>query len=150
MLVKDKNPAAFAPRPHSFSDLMEMYEANYIRLRLLCGDIRAMPRETVSRLDGGVPVHIQVLERATHTTTLMLTYLFDNGSEDYDRRPDLQVRVYHDSRQAEVISRRCALTGKVQRSWDHNTDSLLLCRWRLNRFLFKWAGYLHRQGHSFK
>ncbi len=146
MIIEKQKQAAFAPRPQSFADLMEMYEVNYIRLRLLCGDIRTLPDESISILPtGGVPVRIKILERSRHTTILIMTYLFD----EKEKRPNLKVQVYHDSRQANVISRRCHITQKNIRAWEKNTDSMLLCRWRLNRFLFKWINYLHRQGHYF-
>ncbi len=139
--------STFAPRPQSFADLMEMYEVNYIHLRLLCGDIRTLPDESISTLPlgGGVPVRIKILERSHHTTILVMTYLFD----EHDKRPDLKIQIYHDSRQADVISRNCYFTQKNIRAWEKNTDSMLICRWRLNRFLFKWINYLHRQGHHF-
>ena len=145
MEVKNKITDAFTPRPHSFIDLMNMYEGNYIRLRLFCGDIRQLPDETISRVEGGVPVSLKVIERSRHTTLLMLTYLF----EDEDRRPDLKVQIYHDSRQADVVSRNCRITGRDIRLWEKQFDNVLLCRWRLNRFLYKWLGYLEHQGHSF-
>ncbi len=127
---------------------MQMYEANYIRLRLLCGNIRRLSGEVVSNIPGGVPVSLKMLEQTAHTTTILLTYIFDDES-DSCRRPDLMIRVYHDARQAEVVSRRCNISGSVLRPWEKEVDSVLLCRWRLNRFLYKWGGYLHRQGHSF-
>lgn len=55
MLVKEQ-PATFAPRPKSFAALMEMYEINYIQLRLLCGDMRILPQATVSQVANGIPV----------------------------------------------------------------------------------------------
>ncbi|HIO92632.1 MAG TPA: DUF1249 domain-containing protein [Leucothrix mucor] len=147
MILEKQKKSTFSPRPQSFSGLMEMYEANYIRLRLLCGDIRTLPDESVSILSaGGIPVQLKILERSSHTTILLLTYLFD----DENKRPDLKVQVYHDSRQADVISRSCRFSQKNIRAWEKGADSILLCRWRLNRFLFKWVNYLHRQGHHFK
>jgi hypothetical protein len=145
MEVKNKNIEAINPRPHSFVDLMELYEGNYIRLRLFCGDIRQLPDETISTIPGGVPVRLSVVERSAHTTKLMLTYLFD----DHERRPDLLVQIYHDSKQADVVSRSCRITGRDIRLWETKIDNVLLCRWRLNRFLHKWLGYLDYQGHSF-
>ena len=150
MFVKEKYSALSSPSPHTFSDLMEMYEANYIRLRLLCGDIRLLPDKTISAVECTVPIQLTVQERAKHTTSIMLTYNFDEMKAGAIKRPDLMIRVYHDSRQAEVISRQCNITGATLRPWEKDVDSLLLCRWRLNRFLYKWAGYMHRQGHSFK
>ena len=139
------NTATFTPRPRSFVALMDMYEANYIRLRLFCGDIRQLPDESISTISDGVPVQLKVLERSAHTTLLMLTYLFDHE----DKRPDLKVQIYHDSRQADVVSRNCRISGKDMRVWEREFDSMLVCRWRLNRFLNKWLGYLDYQGHTF-
>lgn len=139
------NTNAFNPRPQSFVALMDMYEANYIRLRLFCGDIRQLPDESISHIKNGVAVQLKVLERSSHTTLLMLTYLF----EENDRRPDLKIQIYHDSRQADVVSRNCRISGKDLRLWEKEFDSMLVCRWRLNRFLNKWLGYLNHQGHSF-
>jgi uncharacterized protein YqiB (DUF1249 family) len=146
MIISDKKTEAFNPRPYSFIDLMDMYEHNYIRLRLFCGDIRNLPDETISTVEDGVAVRLTVEERARHTTILMLTYLFEDG----DRRPDLKIQVYHDSRQADVISRNCRITGRDIRLWEQQIDSVLLCRWRLNRFLYKWLKHLEYQGHEFK
>ena len=95
----------FTPRPDSFAALMDMYEANYIRLRLFCGDIRALPDESTSLVDNGVSVRVTVLERSHHTTLLMMTYLFEHEV----KRPDLKVQIYHDSRQAHVVSRNCRI-----------------------------------------
>lgn len=134
-------------KPQSFSDLMEMYEVNYIRLRLLCGDIKQLNGTYLSRPpEGLMPLKLEILEQSNHTSSILLTYIF----ADEHRRPDLNVRIYHDSRQAEVISRRCNITGDRRTShWAPSTDKLLLCRWRLNRFLYKWVNYLHYQGHKF-
>ena len=148
MLVKEQ-PATIAPRPKSFAALMEMYEINYMQLRLLCGDLRTLPVETVSRVTGGIPIAVRILDSASHTTTLLLTYLFEVAHEQDDTRPDMIIRVYHDSRQAEVISHRCRLVDEPIKYWGKELDTMLLCRWRMNRFLYKWTSYLRRQGHSF-
>jgi len=146
MIVKTKKTDSFTPRPRSFIDLMDMYEHNYIKLRLFCGNIKQLPDISVSTIPGKMPVQLEVLERARHTTTLMLSYCFEDG----DKRPDLRIQVYHDSHQADVISRNCRLTGRDIRLWEEQIDSVLLCRWRLNRFLYKWLKHLEYQGHSFK
>lgn len=148
MYKTENNTAIYSPRPHSFADLMQMYEANYIRLRLLCGNIRRLSGEVISNVPYGVPVSLRVVEQTRHTSIILLTYIFEDESERV-RRPDLQIRIYHDSRQAEVVSRRCNISNTILRAWEKDVDSVLLCRWRLNRFLFKWASYIYRQGHSF-
>ena len=136
----------FTPRPDSFTALMDMYEANYIRLRLFCGDIRKLPDESISEVENGAPVRLTVLERSHHTTLIMMTYLFEHEI----KRPDLKVQIYHDSRQAHVVSRNCRITGQDTRVWEKEMNSMLVCRWRLNRFLHKWLGYLKYQGHTLK
>ena len=148
MQIRDQHRAIYAPRPQSYSALMEMYETNYIRLRILCGDVRSLSDNVCSVIPQGTPIQLRVLDRAAHTTTIFLTYQFEE--DDKKQRPDLRVRVYHDSRQVEVISRKCRLSGENINAWESKTDSALLCRWRLNRFLYKWIAYLHRQGHSFQ
>lgn len=148
MLIKELSTSGFTPTPHSFAQLMDMYESNYIRLRLLCGNIHDLPDYYVSKIENGVPLSLTTTERTKHTTTIILTYLF-RGENITIRRPDLVIRIYHDARQAEVISRRCHISNRLLRPWEQKVDSVLLCRWRLNRFLYKWSRYLHRQGHSF-
>lgn len=149
MLLKEQ-PIVIAPLPKSFAALMEMYETNYMQLRLLCGDLRVLPEVCVSQVAGGIPVRLSILENASHTTTLMLTYLFAGESVNRkDSRPDMVIRVYHDARQAEVVSHRCRLSDGPIKYWRKDLDTMLLCRWRMNRFLYKWTNYLRRQGHHF-
>ena len=146
MILSNIEKAIFPPIPRSFAALMEMYEINYMQLRLLCGDIRGLEGGRVSCVASGIPLRITVLEQCRHTTMLLLTYDFENGD---DPRPDLQIQIYHDSRQANVSSRRCKFTGAQVSSGQSKTDTQLLCHWRSNRFLFKWVKYLLRQGHRF-
>lgn len=146
MQIKERQQGICFPRPQSYAALMEMYEVNYIRLRLLCGDLKLMQGKYYSSVEGHVPVTLEIREQTAHTSIICLTYAFDE--EGKDTRPDLEVRVYHDARQAEVSSRKCRM-GTNARSWEADIDNMLLCRWRLNRFLYKWSAYLRRQGHSF-
>lgn len=147
MLAKTESKKAQL-HPRNFADLMEMYESNYIRLRLICGDIRHMASGMIVAEGDSIPIELKVLEQSAHTTTFMLNYIF--VEEDAVRRPNLIVRIYHDARQAEVISKQCKLTGTRKTSTDNSLplDKMLLCRWRLNRFLHKWLGYMrHQQRH---
>lgn len=146
-LLKNIEHAIFPPLPRSFAALMEMYEVNYMQLRLLCGDIKNLKGCYLAAPESRVPLRLEVLEQSSHTSVLLLTHDF---SEDEDPRPDLQVRVYHDSQQANVISCRCRFIGEqamIKKAYDDETQ--LLCHWRANRFLFKWAKYLKRQGYQF-
>ncbi len=125
---------------------MEMYEQNYIRLRCLCPEIRRLDGHHVSRVPGAHDLHLIVQEQARHTTTVKLTYMMDDGA----LRPDVVLRIYHDALQAEVLSRRCQLNGALMRAERSPTQAALACRWRINRFLYKWLNYVGRQGHGFR
>ena len=124
---------------------MDMYEQNYIRLRCLCPELAKIDTTVVSCLDGRAhDLHLNVLERTRHTTTLQLTYEMLDGS----LRPDITVRIYHDALQAEVLSRTCRVGGQINVDRSPG-ETALLCKWKLNRFLYKWLGYCLRQGHLF-
>ena len=145
-ILKNIEQAIFPPLPRSFAALMEMYEINYMQLRLLCGDIKNLNGSYISSQGNGVSLRLEVLDQSAHTSVLLLTYDF---SENEDPRPDLQIQIYHDSRQANVISCRCKFIGEQDAIKAPNNDTQLLCQWRANRFLFKWIKYLKRQGHQF-
>ncbi len=136
-------------RPRSFLGLMELYEENYIRLRRLCPDIRVRRGAAVSVVAGALDLHLDVLEQTSYTTTVRLTYILTELAHQPVPDPDLKLRVYHDARQAEVLSRACRRRGVELSVRDLTGRSELLCRWKLNRFLYKWLGYCCHQRHHF-
>lgn len=148
MLVQARKTQNGKHRVRSLADLMSIYECNYIRLRQLIPDFENLADRCISRADGALDIHLRVLERSKYTTTFKLTYFF---SDDFGRfpAPDLQIRIYHDARLAEVLT--CGPTrGKRQPAYDrrrlqYSPEE----KWRINRFLQKWLGYCLRQGHRF-
>ncbi|HPY40363.1 MAG TPA: DUF1249 domain-containing protein [Thiolinea sp.] len=151
MLIKEQVPAVVPALPNSFTGLMDLYETNYMQLKLLFGSIRDLPDQQLSMLAGRLPVLLEVTERSAHTTTLFITYLFGSYTESVqETRPDLAVRIYHDALQAEVISHRCRFDDRILQKHYLPLDNMLSCRWRMNRFLFKWISYLRRQGYAFQ
>ncbi|MFP4080452.1 MAG: DUF1249 domain-containing protein [Ectothiorhodospira sp.] len=149
MLVEAHTPAYLDPLPSSFAALMDLYEANYIRLRQLCPDPRSIQTPCISHIPGAMDLHLQVLECCPYTTTLCLTYRFEaDGERPCRRSPNLRVRLYHDARQAEVLGRH-SRSGEELSLADHPDWKTLQMRWRFNRFLYKWLGYCLRQGHRF-
>ena len=132
----------------NFAGLMELYECNYIRLRNLVPDLDVMQDHVISRIDGKLDLHLRVVERCKFTTTLNLTYYF-NDEEGGFPAPDMQVRMYHDAQVGEVIScgrRRGVRHAVYNRMFNTYTLSE---KWRMNRFLQKWLGYCLLQGHRF-
>ncbi len=130
--------------------LMELYEINYMRFRRLCPGLNGIRCCAVSRIEGALDLHLRILERARYTTTLKLTYyLQDTQGYGFVPNPDLKIRVYHDARQAEVLSRSLRQIELHVHSPGLGMDTELALRWRLNRFLYKWLGYCRHQGHGF-
>lgn len=151
-----------------FASLMELYETNYMLVRLLAPSLRHMHSvgaleqgatdgvdADVSRSDsnqwkyvsvvpGCLNLELGAIEQEKYTTTFNLTYRFESDERN-PREPDLTVRIYHDARTCEVMSGLLQGTrhGPLRtRDLDEG--------YRLNRFLQKWVGYCLRQGHSFK
>ncbi len=131
--------------PRGFVSLMDLYENNYMRLRRLIPDLSKLPDSAVSRLPGCLSLHMAILERTKFTTTLCLTYYFEEGDQ-YVAEPALTIRVYHDANQVEV------LTGHLKhgrQQYDHIPAKAKKIKWKFNRFLYKWLGYCLYLGHSF-
>lgn len=135
-------------RPGSFVSLMSLYESNYIRLSWLVPQLGAVCEPMTSNIPGDCPLHLTLIERSRYTTTLCLTYVFaDQGELIAD--PDLQIRVYHDARLAEVQA--CARWHRhsVLESIRSQLARDLGDRWLRNVMLNKWLDYCVERGHRF-
>jgi len=123
---------------------MELYERNYVLVRLIAPRLREMGEGAyLSRAPGAMPLELSRIEHGRYTTTFKLTYRF-SSRQRHAREPDLAIRLYHDARTCEVMSG--LLPGcrvDVRRTRDLKEG------WRLNRFLERWLGYCLRQGHGF-
>jgi len=126
------------PPRGSFAALMELYESNYIFLRRLVPQLDGRRDAQVSSVDRGPDLHLDVIERCPYTTTLMLTHRFARADGD-ESLPDLQVRIYHDARVAEVLATDTETNGEATLAW----------RWGVNRFLNRWLRYCLGEGHGF-
>ena len=124
---------------------MDLYEQNYVQIRLLIPDLqRLVCGERVSRIDGCLELFLNVVDKEKYTTTINLSYRF-TGKLPYPKQPDLTVRIYHDANTAEVLSGLIhgqRYTQRIQRKLDASWDS--------NRFLYKWLRYCLHRGHQFK
>jgi len=137
-------PRALAPATQrTLAGLMALYEENYIRLRNLVPRPEAVSGHAVSRVEGCIDLYLEIVELAPYTTTLRLTYLFDDGAGQR-REPDLFVRVQHDARTAEAMELHMP-RGRYR----FDARRTLERSWQRNRFLHKWLGYCLRRGHHF-
>lgn len=128
--------------------LIDLYEANYLRLMHLLPDLDRLEGALVSRVAGALDLYAVVEERFKYTTTLLLTYRFDDES-GVSLEPNARVCVYHDVRAVELVSHcRRRRTRKI-RTWLRGRMPELDHRWEMNRFLYKWLRFCSNQGHIF-
>ena len=132
--------------PRGFVSLMDMYEINFIRFKKLTGDIELLESYSISRVFACLDLHLTVNERSKYTTTVTLSYAFEEDSEVVFE-PDLKLRIYHDAELIEVLAGH--LKHGKQRL-DHVPADALKAKWKLNRFLYKWLGYCLYLGHHFE
>jgi uncharacterized protein len=148
MIADSQCVTSWRARPVSFVSLMTLYESNYIRLRALLGDARALRGRLVSRAPQDLDLHVEAVEHCPYTSILRMTYLF--GAEgDTLAEPDLEVRVYHDARLAEA-SRAVLPPPQVNvDGWRMPPPRGLGERWLHNMLLNKWLDYCAERGHRF-
>jgi hypothetical protein len=130
--------------PASVGGLLDLCEENFQLLRLIAPDLPAMQGNHRSQRPGQLDLHLDVIEQAAYTTTLRLTYWFDERPGRAPD-PDATLRVYHDARQVEVLDlRQQALpVGRLFES------PALARKWKASVFLSKWLWYCVRNGHRF-
>jgi len=140
-------PVSWRGAPRTFVSLMTLYESNYIRLRQLTHDLAGLQGTAISAPSDDCPLHLIVEERGRYTTTLTLTYVFEQeGLATAD--PDLLVRVYHDARLAEAMHTAPQHRHQVLNGL-RSQLSELDARWRRNVMLNKWLDYCAERGHRF-
>ena len=137
------------PRPRTserFAALMELYERNYMLVRLLAPALASMRGTRVSTVPGELPLEMRDIEHGRYTTTFRLTYRLSGGDVRVPgREPDLAIRLYHDARTCEVMSGLLpGETSEARRVRDLDEGH------RLNRFLNRWLDYCLERGHGFE
>ena len=132
----------------SFTGLMDLYEINYGLLNRLVPRLEQINGTVVSRVSDSPDLHLAIEERCPFTTMLHLTYYFSGPDGERVADPDLQVRLYHDARQAEAVA--CRLRGFMPLQSERiGSRDTLECKWDSNLFLEKWLRYSLSLGHSF-
>ncbi len=141
-------PGRFERRPRSLAALIDIYESNYFRIQRLVPELEHLQGTLVSRVAGALDLYLAILERQKYTTTLVLTYRFP-GAEGSYLEPNARITICHDVRTVEVVSHARRKRHRGVRPWRRNSMPELDRKWELNRFLQKWLGFCHRQGHLF-
>ena len=135
-------------RPGSFTGLMTIYESNYIKLSQLTAKFDWAGWSVTSRSRRDNDLHAQLMRREPYTTTLKLTYWFEEPDGVLVPDPDLIVRIYHDARLAEAVAGRDRHTHHKLREFACDSGAELDRRWRINMMLNKWLDYLFDVGHT--
>jgi uncharacterized protein YqiB (DUF1249 family) len=128
----------------SMGMVLDLSEENYALLMRLAPSLTEMSGSYESNLEQGMDLYLEVLEQTPYTTLIHLTYYFSHAVGDYPD-PDATLRVYHDSRQIDVMDLR--QSSLPLHRWGGNPT--LEQRWRINLFLSKWLHYCVAQGHGF-
>jgi uncharacterized protein YqiB (DUF1249 family) len=127
---------------------MTIYESNYIKLSRLTTEFDWSGWSMVSTSPRDIDLHAQLLRREPYTTTLKLTYWFEEPGGVLVPDPDLILRVYHDARLAEAVSGRDRHTHHKLLELAGDSGAELDRRWRINMMLNKWLDYLFDVGHT--
>lgn len=135
-------------RPVTFAGLMTLYESNYVRLQWLLPELPRQDACLVSTASADMALYLRVLEVCRYTTTLWLTYLFQDGPQPV-ADPDLSIRVYHDARMVEAMACTDRHRHRVLREFATGEGSELERRWARNTMLNKWLEYCADHGHRF-
>ena len=134
------NTLKFKP---SVGQLMDLCEENYVLLMRLAPNLKQMTGKHRSTRLSHIDLHLEILEQSPYTSLIHLTYFFDQSTE---ADPDTVIRVYHDSKQLEVIDLKQKYLPEIH-SYEHPG---LLMKWKANVFISKWLSYCLHQGHSFE
>ena len=141
-------PPTLRPRTSGrFAALMELYERNYMLVRLLAPALASMGGTRTSTVDGELDLEMRDVEHGRYTTTFRLTYRLSrrDARGRQGREPNLAIRLYHDARTCEVMSGLMpGETGEERRVRDLDEGH------RLNRFLNRWLEYCLERGHGFE
>lgn len=134
--------------PDDFIALQDLYARHFTRLNRLINLSKLSSDLYVSYSAEGLALYIEVQERHAYTTQLKMTYFIKDNTGCITADPDAQIRVYHDSSQAEATH---VYPGSVNEPIFGSlvpVDDVVEYRWKLNRFLDKWLNYLTEHGHN--
>ena len=137
---------ATTPKPAA---LMALYDVNYQCLLALCPSLRNPVMQPHSYLDDSLPnqppLQLVFYEHTRHTATLGLACRWDEEGTEF--LPDVQLRLYRDSRQVELLARHevSMLPGRIPEG--SAPTECLSRRYSGNRFLFDWLRDCLRRGY---
>ena len=127
--------------PNSFVGLMTLYESNYIKLNYLFPRIRQYNTDKSIKSLFGNDIHLGINKKTKYTMIISMTYSFEE-IDIIEYEPNLTIKIYFDSRSAEVIG-----VGKLNkksrlRDITYQNKNIINQLWRRNIILNKWLDYI--------
>ena len=127
--------------PNSFVGLMTLYESNYIKLNHLFPNIKQYDDDRSIKSPFGNDIQLGVNKKTKYTMIISMTYSFEE-SEIIEYEPNLTIKIYFDSRSAEVIGiGKLSKKNKLSDITYQNKD-IINQLWRRNIILNKWLDYI--------
>mgnify|MGYP001193443349 FL=1 len=127
--------------PNSFVGLMTLYESNYIKLNYLFPKIRQYGTDKSIKSPFGNDIHLCISKKTKYTMIISMTYSFED-SEIIEYEPNLIIKVYFDSRSAEVIGIGKLSKKSKLRDITYQNKNIINELWRRNIILNKWLDYI--------
>jgi uncharacterized protein len=149
LLSDEMLQVSWRSKPGSFVSLMTLYESNYVRLGWLAPNLHAFQGEFISDVPDDCRLYLRIEDRGPYTTTFTLTYLFETPAGEI-ADPDLQVRVYHDAKLAEVLYSAGWHRHELLQSIRSGLRTQMSERWLRNMMLNKWLDYCVERKHRFR
>ena len=150
------NSSQYGPstRRHYVPDLsafMSLCDANYAKMMQLLPEFEHQNTRSfgLSRSKHVLgEIHIQITERCKYTTTLNIKQNTQSNIDNHYLQPtQMEVRIYHDAKMAEVLSYQGRQGLKASYTYPNSAmlqkDEKALC----NEFLADWLSYCLKFGH---
>ena len=127
--------------PNSFVGLMTLYESNYIKLNHLFPNIKQYDDDRSIKSPFGNDIQLGVNKKTKYTMIISMTYSFEE-SEIIEYEPNLTIKIYFDSRSAEVIGIGKLSKKSKLRDITYQNKDIINQLWRRNIILNKWLDYI--------
>lgn len=127
--------------PNSFVGLMTLYESNYIKLNHLFPKIKQYDADRSIKSPFGNDINLGINKKTKYTMIISMTYSFEE-SEIIEYEPNLTIKIYFDSRSAEVIGIGKLSKKSKLRDITYQNKNIINQLWRRNIILNKWLDYI--------
>jgi len=127
--------------PNSFVGLMTLYESNYVKLNHLFPNIKQYDDDRSIKSPFGNDIQLGVNKKTKYTMIISMTYSFEE-SEIIEYEPNLTIKIYFDSRSAEVIGIGKLSKKNILRDITYQNKDIINQLWRRNIILNKWLDYI--------